>query len=75
MNSQPGKVNIQEGRHGPPVVCEALLLGCLAVSVLGCNRPSVPVITDYGSGHADQLQARAFEILRDGLADADALVR
>lgn len=75
MKSQPGQVNIQEGRRALTVVCEVLLLGCLVVSFLGCNRPSVPTITDYGSGNSDPLQARAFEILRDGLADTEALVR
>ena len=75
MKSQPGQVNMQEGNRSFAVVCEALLFGCLVVIAVGCNQPSVPTTTDYDSGHTDPLQTRAFDILRDGLADADPLVR
>ncbi len=75
MRSQPGQANMRAAKRKSEIVWQALLLGCLAVSGLGCNKPSVPAITDYGSGHSDQLQARAFEILAEGLVDTDALVR
>lgn len=75
MKSQPGQVNMHGDKRSFALVCEALLFGCLVVIAVGCNEPSVPAITDYGSGHSDPQQTQAFDILRDGLADADPLVR
>lgn len=75
MRNQPGEVDSQRNKRKMSVVCKAVLLACLAVSVYGCNRPSVPVITNYGPDMSDPRQVQAFEILRDGLTDAEALIR
>jgi len=77
--SGPGRGQVardtRRGTRSSAVVCQALLFGCLVVISVGCNEPAVPTISDYGSGYSDPLQAQAFDILRDGLADADPRVR
>ncbi|UCF16998.1 MAG: HEAT repeat domain-containing protein [Phycisphaerales bacterium] len=75
MRNRPGRLDLQHGKRKFTIVCNAVLLVCLAVSVCGCNEPSVPVITDYGSDNSDPQRAQAFEILSDGLMDTEALVR
>lgn len=75
MKNKPGKCNMRQVRRSRTVVCDGLLIACMAVCVFGCNEPSGPMITNYGSGGADSLHTEAFEILRDGLAETEALVR
>lgn len=75
MKNKPGKCNTREVKRVSVVVCDGLLIAWLAVCVFGCNEPSGPMITNYGSGGSDPLQAEAFDILRDGLAGTEALVR
>jgi HEAT repeat protein len=53
----------------------ALLFACLAAFVLGCNETPVPTMTDYGTGNMSSIQARAFGIIRDGLADPYPQIR
>jgi HEAT repeat protein len=66
---------MQQGGRTIAVVYGPALIVCLAVFALGCNAPPVPSTTDDGSGRPDRLQAQAFAVLRDGLADVESLVR
>jgi len=75
MKNKPGKYSTREVRRTSVVVCSGLLIACLAVSVSGCNEQSVSLTANHGSGGSNPLDTRAFEILRDGLADSEALVR
>ncbi len=75
MKSQPGQVNVQQARRAVDVIRTAMLLACVAAFALGCNEPAGPTLIDNGSGRLSSLQTQAYDILRDGLADSEALVR
>ncbi len=74
MKNQPGEAKPREHKR---VVAAAhtLLFACLVAFVLGCNETPVPTMTDYGAGDMDPIEAEAFGIIRDGLADATPLIR
>ena len=75
MRNRPGQINLEQSKRKITVVCNVVFLLGPGFFVCGCNRPSVPAITDYGPDVSDPRQVRAFEILRDGLVDAEALIR
>ncbi len=75
MRSQPGPVNMRNRWRAVDVVCKTLPLVWLAAFALGCNEPAGPTLTDNGSGRLNSLQTQAYDILRDGLVDTEALIR
>ena len=75
MRNQPGRIHSQRNKRKFIIVCDALLPALMGIFIFGCNKPPVPVITDYGSDVSDPLQVRAIEILREGLVDAEPLIR
>lgn len=75
MKNQPGEPYMQRPRRVFDFICDAVLLACMVVVVSGCNEPSVPAITDYGTDRSDAVQVEAYKILEDGLADPEAVVR
>ncbi|MEA3226056.1 MAG: HEAT repeat domain-containing protein [Planctomycetota bacterium] len=75
MKNHPGQAKSREHKRALITIANALLFAWLVVFVLGCNRPAVPLITDYGAGNMDPTHVEAYGIIQDGLADANPLVR
>ena len=75
MKNQPCETKPPERKRPLAGAAHALLLACLVAFALGCNEMRVPTMTDYGVGNMGPVQAEAFGIIRDGLADEYPLIR
>lgn len=75
MKHQPGEAKSQEHKRLLAIAACALFFTSLIVFAFGCNETSVPTMTNYGTGGMDPVQAEAFGIIRDGLADPYPLIR
>lgn len=75
MKKQPGEAKPPERKKVLVAAAHALLFACLVAFAFGCNETRVPTMTDYGAGNMDPVEAEAFGIIRDGLADEYPLIR
>ncbi|MHC4579992.1 MAG: HEAT repeat domain-containing protein [Planctomycetota bacterium] len=75
MKNQPGEAESRGHKTVGTAAVGVIALACLIVFVAGCNEMPVPTMTDYGIEGMDPVQAEAFGIIRDGLADAYPQIR
>lgn len=76
VKNHPGRTESPEHSRAFVTAAGALVVGCLAVFVGACSKPTVPTITDYGPGRkVDSTRREASAIIGNGLMDASPLVR
>ncbi|MHC4431325.1 MAG: HEAT repeat domain-containing protein [Planctomycetota bacterium] len=75
MKNQPGEAESRGHKTVGTAAVGVIAFACLIVFVAGCNETPVPTMTDYGIEGMDPVQAEAFGIIRDGLADAYPQIR